>query len=262
MKSKREREEPCGVCGHYHDYEGGEPCGICGHRLVQTEQPKPQAPSALPTEVLPGFLFLGTYDHASRAELLKTLGIGNILNTVPSCQNLYKNSFNYLTVSATPPPLDECWSFIESVREAGGKVLVHCMSGTSRSPSVVVAYLMRLRRWRLSEAFSWVRDRRPSISITAADAARLQAAEAELLGPHASAFQIPVGGAPAGAALVQPSGGGPFSWQPAAPAAPQQQPGLQQSFQFLHSGGAAQHPSGGFVFGQQQQQQQQADMME
>lgn len=110
MKSKREREEPCGVCGHYHDvsgstgassrgrgrapsrqppplcappppqYEGGEPCGICGHRLVQTEQPKPQAPSALPTEVLPGFLFLGTYDHASRAELLKTLGIGNILN--------------------------------------------------------------------------------------------------------------------------------------------------------------------------------------
>ena len=61
-------------------YEGGEPCGICGHRLAEAEQPKPQTPSALPTEVLPGFLFLGTYDHASRAELLKTLGIGNILN--------------------------------------------------------------------------------------------------------------------------------------------------------------------------------------
>ena len=61
-------------------YEGGEPCGICGHRLAEAEQPKPQTPSAMPTEVLPGFLFLGTYDHASRAELLKTLGIGNILN--------------------------------------------------------------------------------------------------------------------------------------------------------------------------------------
>mgnify|MGYP002389572649 CR=1 FL=1 len=34
----------------------------------------------MPTEVLPGFLFLGSYDHASRAELLKALGIAHILN--------------------------------------------------------------------------------------------------------------------------------------------------------------------------------------
>jgi hypothetical protein len=29
---KRERENPCGICGHYHKYELGEVCGVCGHR--------------------------------------------------------------------------------------------------------------------------------------------------------------------------------------------------------------------------------------
>ncbi len=53
---------------------------MCGHCLVPTNDAKPAIPSSMPTEVLPGFLFLGSYDHASRAELLKALGIGHILN--------------------------------------------------------------------------------------------------------------------------------------------------------------------------------------
>lgn len=103
--------------------------------------------------------FLGSYDHASRQEILKTLGVAHILNvgaqvglcvpgspsrpgclhavsnpaphalalplmppalplascplqTVPSCQPLYKNSFHYHTVSASPPPFDECYAFL------------------------------------------------------------------------------------------------------------------------------------------------------
>ncbi len=60
-------------------YEGGEPCSVCGHRLVpgQTAQTRP---SALPIEILPGFLYLGSYDHASRSELLKAVGVSYILN--------------------------------------------------------------------------------------------------------------------------------------------------------------------------------------
>lgn len=34
------------------------------------------------------------------------------LQTVPSCPPLYKNSFTYHTVSASPPPLDECYAFL------------------------------------------------------------------------------------------------------------------------------------------------------
>lgn len=77
---KRERENPCGVCGHYHKYEEGEVCSICGHRIpVGSEKTSIQV-SAFPSVVLPEFLYLGSYDNASRSELLKTQGISRILN--------------------------------------------------------------------------------------------------------------------------------------------------------------------------------------
>lgn len=76
---KRERENPCGICGHYHKFEEGEVCGICGHRPVLHEKPTVHL-SAFPSEILPQFLYLGSYDNASRSELLKTQGISHILN--------------------------------------------------------------------------------------------------------------------------------------------------------------------------------------
>lgn len=60
-------------------YEGGEPCSVCGHRLVTPDTTSPKA-SALPSNILPQFLYLGSYDNASRSELLKTVGITHILN--------------------------------------------------------------------------------------------------------------------------------------------------------------------------------------
>lgn len=286
MKQKREREEPCDVCGHYHDYHGGEPCSICGHRLevaptqagAAPAAPPPKPPSAFPSEIVPGFLFLGSYDHASRHEILKTLGIGFILNTVPSCQALYRNSFTYHTVSASPPPLDECVAFLDEVQHKGGKVLVHCMSGLSRSPAVVICYLMRRNSWRLCEAYKWVKDRRPQIAITKDDAQRLQEAEVQVLGANASGFQVPVGQQPAaGPSGQQQPGVAPFGW-PAfgggcgawgASTAPAAAGPTFNAAQAPNLNFGAPSPQGQFVFGaaaQQQQQQQhhssQPDMME
>lgn len=107
MKSKRDREEPCFICNHYHDvrgcsvrhgqakalgaqppepffpmhaqYERGEPCQICGHVMTQCERRQLEH-TVLPTVVIPGSLYLGSYDTASRSELLKALGITHILN--------------------------------------------------------------------------------------------------------------------------------------------------------------------------------------
>lgn len=79
---KRERENPCGICGHYHKYEDGEVCGVCGHRMPPggEERPPFKQDSAFPSEILRDFLYLGSYDNASRSELLKTIGISYILN--------------------------------------------------------------------------------------------------------------------------------------------------------------------------------------
>jgi hypothetical protein len=66
----------CGVV--YMQYEGGEACSICGHQLSTAEAS--QRSSAYPSTILPQFLYLGSYDNASRSELLKALGITHILN--------------------------------------------------------------------------------------------------------------------------------------------------------------------------------------
>ena len=66
-------------------YEGGEQCKVCGHVLQALQVPAGHG-SAMPTEVLPSFLYAGSYDHASRSELLKAIGITHILS-VSICPN-------------------------------------------------------------------------------------------------------------------------------------------------------------------------------
>ncbi|KAG7666801.1 hypothetical protein Ndes2526B_g04704 [Nannochloris sp. 'desiccata'] len=151
-------------------------------------------PSALPTEVIPGFLFIGSFDHASRADLLKTLGITHILNTVPTCPCLYKNSFTYYeTSSSNPPSFEECAAFLDPIQAAGAKVLIHCMSGNSRSPSIALFYLMRTYQQTLEQSYTYLKAKRPSISFNEKDACRTMEVERHILGARASRFQLPTG---------------------------------------------------------------------
>eukprot|EP00878_Enallax_costatus_P024513 GHUV01026163.1.p1 GENE.GHUV01026163.1~~GHUV01026163.1.p1 ORF type:complete len:131 (+),score=14.09 GHUV01026163.1:157-549(+) len=130
MKEKRAREEACMTCGHYHDYEGGEPCSICGHVMLPAGGKTHD--SCMPTTIISGFLYLGSYDTASRQELLRSLNISHILNTVPTCPALYKNTFTYHTVEDVPPKFEECFQFLDNANAEQKKVLVYCMSGATR----------------------------------------------------------------------------------------------------------------------------------
>ncbi|KAJ8554565.1 hypothetical protein K7X08_025243 [Anisodus acutangulus] len=181
---KRERENPCGICGHYHKYEEGEPCGICGHRMaVVTDKGSSIQVSAFPSEILPEFLYLGSYDNASRAELLKTQGISRVLNTVPACQNLYKNSFTYHCLQdGQDLHFDDAIQFLEQCEKDRARVLVHCMSGKSRSPAIVIAYLMKSKGWKLAPSYQWVKDRRPSVDLNQVVYQQLQEYEQKIFG--------------------------------------------------------------------------------
>ncbi|GAA5866831.1 hypothetical protein JCM3774_001815 [Rhodotorula dairenensis] len=86
-------------------------------------------------------------------------------------------------IDSIRPCIDEALEFIRTAREQGGKVLVHCKVGVSRSASIVIAYLMREMGLDLASSYLLTRSRRLNILVqpNLPFIAALHAFEAELL---------------------------------------------------------------------------------
>lgn len=48
------------------------------------------------------------------------------------------------------------YQFVEEAESEGGKVLIHCGAGASRSATLCAAYLMRVRRWKVKQTLELV----------------------------------------------------------------------------------------------------------
>lgn len=57
--------------------------------------------------------------------------------------------------------LEDAITYIEKVRKSGGRILVHCEVGISRSVAVVAAYLMKIHEWTPSKAILCIQKVRP-----------------------------------------------------------------------------------------------------
>lgn len=53
--------------------------------------------------------------------------------------------------------------FISQIRKSGGKTLVHCVAGVSRSATLCIAYLMKYQHMSLLQAYNYVKSKRPQI---------------------------------------------------------------------------------------------------
>lgn len=74
---------------------------------------------------------------------------------------------------------EACSSFI-SEGLAEGAVLVHCQAGQSRSPTVVIAHLMREKRWTAASALRFVQKKRASVHPNPGFMDQLRALESRL----------------------------------------------------------------------------------
>ncbi|KAJ8263551.1 hypothetical protein COCON_G00160080 [Conger conger] len=140
-----------------------------------------------PVEILP-FLFLGSAHHSSSRETLAKSGITAVLNVSSSCPNLFEDEFHYKTMRVEDnlaadirARFPEAIDFIDSVKECGGRVLVHCQAGISRSATICLAYLIHSRRVPLDEAFDFVKQRRRVISPNLAFMGQLLQFETDVL---------------------------------------------------------------------------------
>ncbi|KAG0096418.1 hypothetical protein BGZ93_004542, partial [Podila epicladia] len=138
-----------------------------------------------PVCVLP-HLYLGAEHNASDLTTLSKLGITSVLNvaleitrdgeqeikndthkSTTTTTNLSSSVFRYgieyknLSWSHSQHNIQHDFSaafeFIDQSVAQGGKVLVHCQLGVSRSASLVIAYVMRAQSMGLSEAYDYVK---------------------------------------------------------------------------------------------------------
>lgn len=123
-----------------------------------------------PVEILP-YLFLGSCSHSSDLQGLQACGITAVLNVSASCPNHFEDLFRYKSIPVEDNQMvdisawfQEAIGFIDSVKNNGGRVLVHCQAGISRSATICLAYLIQSHRVRLDEAFDFVKQRRGVIS--------------------------------------------------------------------------------------------------
>ncbi|KTF96920.1 hypothetical protein cypCar_00043960 [Cyprinus carpio] len=154
--------------------DGSTAVGLSGalpHSLPST----PDIENAELTAILP-FLYLGNERDAQDLELMQHMDIGFILN-VTTHLPLYHYElglFKYKRLPASDSNkqnlrqyFEEAFEFNlteEEAHQAGSGLLIHCQAGVSRSATIVIAYLMKHTWMTMTDAYKFVKSRRPIIS--------------------------------------------------------------------------------------------------
>jgi len=152
-----------------------------------------------PSEIIPGFLFLGAFRHAWNFDVIAELGIRFVLNMADFSLRAQRSIFDFRYRSRDLPikyqgfnasdnlqydiskHFDDTFAFISKARECNEKILVHCAMGISRSSAIVTAYLMRANAWSFATALQYVRERRSIVQPNPNFCLQLRALEKTLI---------------------------------------------------------------------------------
>lgn len=115
-------------------------------------------------------VYVGSVGAAKDVDALRALGVTHVLTVCGGLprDGFYPDDFVYETCAVNDTPdaaidahFDRCYDFIRDALARGGKVLVHCFRGKSRSATICAMYMMRARGVRLDDAMAAIRAVRP-----------------------------------------------------------------------------------------------------
>lgn len=145
------------------------------------------------TALQPYPLLVGSASAVSSVDAIRRSGVKCLLNVTTDLAELQESDlgsdieWHRLPLQDTEDQditkvLDEAMSIIDRVAAAGGKTLVYCYEGRSRSVSVCLAHLITRDRMSLADALSFIKSRRPEVQPNAGFLRQLMALELSTLG--------------------------------------------------------------------------------
>jgi atypical dual specificity phosphatase len=119
---------------------------------------------------IPGFEYLsiGSIGSAYNPELISKFSISHVICLTELSQLKFQEQIKYLSFDfhdSSEEKIDNilasCVDFIEQAIEVGGKILIHCYQGKSRSVAICCAYLMVKYQLTMEHTLSLIRTVRP-----------------------------------------------------------------------------------------------------
>lgn len=124
-----------------------------------------------PASEIFSFMYLGSEWNASNLEELNANGITHIMNVTREIDNFFPAVFKYLNIREYDVEetdllkyWDETYNFVINCLQMGGRVLIHCKMGISRSASTVCAFAMKHFGWSLGQSLQYTKERRSIIN--------------------------------------------------------------------------------------------------
>lgn len=132
------------------------------------------------------YLFVGSIGSAYNKQKLIDNGITHIVCLSDVIRLNFTDSFEYLRVSMVDraeydilEELPKIFDFILTAKASGGRILIHCYQGKSRSCAVCCAYLIKYCDHTLMSALDLIREVRPCASPNSGFMVALHKFEAE-----------------------------------------------------------------------------------
>jgi hypothetical protein len=164
-------------------------CGECYRSAFAADMAVARTYTFAPADHILDNIFLGPEGATLDEAWLRDHNIDRVLTVAAHSDHLAKHaSISYKQIDVDDDPSEALRPFFAEASDfiamrTDTNVLVHCVSGISRSATVVTAYVMRTRNLRYEEALALVRSKRSVANPNSGFQAQLRAYEEELFGP-------------------------------------------------------------------------------